>query len=225
VLPVLFLIIFGFVEFGPLFKQWSSTKNLANDAARASSIAGTEVTADYDIVQSVRRSLSDPRYFRFMILYRSASIGGPVPQACLDQAAAKINDTTVVPVGAFQATPTSGPPITDYTSNVIDDHGWDTPPFLACSVYYPRHFVMTEGEFIYDKNKAKSADPLVKKFSLNRFWPSQNRVDFMSGPQDYVGIYIETWYPGSTGIIPARKIGEVAVNQIEPKRYSRNGGA
>jgi Flp pilus assembly protein TadG len=224
VMPILLLIIFAFFEFGPLFRQWSAVKNSANNAARIASTAGTEVTADYDIVRAVRNLPTDRRYFNYLIVFRTSDIKRGVPGECLQQARLHQFASTNEPVGAFQAT-AADPVITDFRSEAMENHNWDTPPLMACSVYYARSFDLPEANFIYNKALALANPTTSRQYSMNRFWPSQNRVDFMSGPQDYVGLYVETNYPGVTGIVRPRQISETSIYQIEPKRYSRNGGA
>ena len=161
-------------------------------------------------------------------LIRAGSVKDEVPSACVTAADAGKGAALLTPVGAFQATATS-PIVTDYTSHAVEDFDWNsgTPPSIACTVFYQRQLLSLKnsGPFVYDRAKVLATPPTVQatppEYSLNRFWPGQFRVDYLNGPQDYVGVYVQSHYDGPTGLLTARTLKSISINQIEPKRATR----
>jgi Flp pilus assembly protein TadG len=223
--PLFVFIIFALVEIGPLFSQWSSGKNTATEGGRMAATAGASVTADWDTFREIRSSATKlGTNLDYVIIFRAASVKSEVPPECITSANANRNAPSTQPVGAFRATSTS-PLVTDYTSHAVEDFDWNsgTPVDIACTVLYPRQLtaITSSGPFIYERTKVLAVAPSVPEYSLNRFWPGQLRVDYLNGPQDYVGVYVQSRYVGPTGIMSSRTIRSTSINQIEPKRASR----
>jgi len=59
VLPVLFLLIFGAVEFGLLFKERLTIASAASSAARTGATMGTRAEADFRILEALEAGLYD----------------------------------------------------------------------------------------------------------------------------------------------------------------------
>jgi Flp pilus assembly protein TadG len=225
VTPLFVFILFALVELGPFFQQWSSSKNGAAEGGRMATAAGTSERADYDLLVEMRNSLrAVGKNLDYVIVFRAKTIKDNVPQSCVDAAEAGRWAATATPVGAFQASKTS-PIVTDYTSTAIESFSWGgaSAPNLACFVLYQRHFdeVRTPGPFTYERARVVAVPPEIPVYSLNRFWPSQYRIDYLNGPQDYVGVYVQSSYYSPTGILQSRKIRTTSVNQIEPKTTDR----
>lgn len=225
VTPLFVFILLGIMELGPLFSQWSTGKNGALEGGRVAQAAGASVTADWETFQELKDSL--PKLgsrLDFAIIFRAGSVKDEVPAECVAAAVSGRGAALLTPVGAFQATATS-PVVTDYTSHAVEDFDWNsgTPPSIACTVIYQRQLLTLKnsGPFIYDRAKVLAAPPTPPEYSLNRFWPGQLRVDYLNGPQDYVGIYIQSHYEGPTGLLTARTLKSISINQIEPKRATR----
>jgi Flp pilus assembly protein TadG len=225
--PLFVFILFALMEIGPLFSQWSSGKNTATEGGRMASTAGASVTADWDTFREIRKSAKKlGTNLDYVIIFRAASVRADVPPECIASADANKNAPSLQPVGAFRATALSSSPlVTDYTSQAVENFDWNsgTPVDIACTVLYPRQFtaITGSGPFIYERTKVLAQAPATPEYSLNRFWPGQLRVDYLNGPQDYVGVYVQSRYVGPTGIISARVIRSTSINQIEPKRASR----
>ncbi len=86
VMPVFFLLIFGVIEFGLVFKDRLTTDNAARVGARAASVAGKDDEADFLILQSIGHGLStmDPSQITRIIVYKADSPEDPVPPSCLN---------------------------------------------------------------------------------------------------------------------------------------------
>jgi Flp pilus assembly protein TadG len=223
--PLFVFILFALMEIGPLFSQWSSGKNAATESGRMAATAGAAVTADWDTFREVRKSARKlGTNLDYVIVFRAASVRTEVPPECIATADANKNAPSLQPVGAFRAT--AAPPlVTDYTSHAVENFDWNSGAAvnLACYVLYPRQLdaITNSGPFIYERSKVLATAPAIPEYSLNRFWPGQLRVDYLNGPQDYVGIYVQSRYVGPTGILSSRVIRSTSINQIEPKRASR----
>jgi hypothetical protein len=225
VTPLFVFILFALVELGPFFQQWSSSKNGAAEGGRMATAAGTSERADYDLLVEMRNSLrSVGKNLDYVIVYRAKTIKDNVPQACVDAAEAGRWAPTATPVGAFQADK-NAPIVTDHTNTAIESFNWGgtSAPSLACFVLYQRHFneIRTPGPFTYERARVIAVPPDLPVYSLNRFWPSQYRIDYLNGPQDYVGVHVQSTYYSPTGILGTRKIRSTSVNQIEPKTTDR----
>jgi Flp pilus assembly protein TadG len=225
VTPLFVFILFALVELGPLFQQWSTGKNAATEGGRMGATAGSSVTADWETFRELRNSLTKlGGNLDYAIIFRAGQIRDDVPQECIAAAEANRQTALTTPVGVFQAD-ASSPVITDHTNHAVEDFDWNsgTPPRIACTVLYQRHFqgITSSIPFVYDRAKVLATAPDTPEYSLNRFWPSQFRVDYLNGPQDYVGIYVQSRYYGPTGILKTRVLKNTSINQIEPKRASR----
>lgn len=85
VAPVFFMLIFGILEFGFLFKDRLTTDNAARVGARSASVAGAADEADFIILQSVAHGLNtmDPSQINRVIIYKADNPDDPVPPLCL----------------------------------------------------------------------------------------------------------------------------------------------
>jgi hypothetical protein len=225
VTPLFVFILFALVELGPFFQQWSSSKNGAAEGGRMATAAGTSERADYDLLVEMRNSLKNVgKNLDYVIVFRAKTIKDNVPDECVNAAEAGRDLLTATPVGAFQGEPTD-PVTTDYAATAVESFNWggNGAPNLACFVLYQRHFneVRSPGAFIYERARIVVSPPDVPVYSLNRYWPSQYRIDYLNGPQDYVGVYVQSTYYSPTGIVKTRKIRSTTVNQIEPKTTDR----
>ena len=88
VTPVFFLLVFGIMEFGWLYKDWMSVSNASHDGAREGSAAGVDAYADYDILFVVQRSLAAlSKNVDYIIVFKATGPNMPVPGACKTAAA------------------------------------------------------------------------------------------------------------------------------------------
>jgi TadE-like protein len=221
--PLFFMFILAIFEFGPLFFQFGSVKNGVSEGVRLASIAGSSASADYDTIQSMRNSLKNlGAQLDYVIVYKAQNMHAGPPTAC--KAAAELGMTGVsatAAVGVFNAgNSPAGIPWTPETFDfgiprAIND------PITACNVYYRRMFSTPKAAWIYDRSLAIPTPPALPQFSLDRYYPGSVRIDYQSGPQDYVGVYVQSQYKSPTGMFSARKVRNFGVVRIEPVRANK----
>lgn len=83
--PVFFLLLFAIIEFGLMFRDNLTLANTTRDGARAGSVSGDDLTADYFILQVVDRAIAamPEEQIRQIIVFEAASQDSPVPPSCL----------------------------------------------------------------------------------------------------------------------------------------------
>jgi TadE-like protein len=208
-------IILAIIEFGIFFMFWSGGHNAASETAHEISIAGKSSSADYSGLYASSTALKHlGGRVDYVIVYRAKTLKSTVPQACIEAAKAGKSDSNALkPYGVFVPPAGYVPPSGATLPTTVENFDWDgTPAETACNVYYPRSLAMPKSAFTYDLTTL-AANP-----SLDRFWPGPKRRDSINGPVDCVGVYIQTDYVSTTGIVPTRKITHNAVIQIEPRR-------
>ncbi|MEP6658981.1 MAG: TadE/TadG family type IV pilus assembly protein [Acidimicrobiales bacterium] len=83
VTPVFFLLVFGIMEFGWLYKDWMSVANASHDGAREGSASGVDAYADYNILFVIQRSLAAlSKNVDYIIVFKASGPNDPVPGAC-----------------------------------------------------------------------------------------------------------------------------------------------
>jgi Flp pilus assembly protein TadG len=82
--PLVFLVIFGILEFGWAFHDKLTVGNMSQSGARAASTQGNDPLADYQFVQAVDKAASAlPRgQIQYVVLYKAASATDHVPASC-----------------------------------------------------------------------------------------------------------------------------------------------
>jgi hypothetical protein len=215
---LVFLLFFGLIlaviEFGVFFMFWSTGRNAASESAHEAAVVGADSAADFATLRAARTQLNQiGGRLDYFIIYRASSIREEVPAECLAAAeAGKNNLSATAPHGYFQ---------TKDGQTSVEAFDWRTTdrPKIACNVYYRRNvsLAVPNGEAPFRYN----VDDVATTPSLDRFWPGGFRTDWITGPVDYVGIYIQTRYTTLTGIVPSRVVKHRAIVQIEPKRGSR----
>ncbi len=89
VAPLMFLAIFGVMEFSLLFRTSLGASNASADGARTASVAGRDLDADYRTLRQIDKSaaaLPDDVIQR-IVIFRATDFDDPVPAACLTVAA------------------------------------------------------------------------------------------------------------------------------------------
>ncbi len=84
-IPLFFLIVFGIIEGGLLFRDRLTTTSAAHDAARAATVSGDELSADrhvLDVMQDSSAPLPDGIIER-IVVFKASGPGATVPTACL----------------------------------------------------------------------------------------------------------------------------------------------
>ncbi len=202
-------IVLSLIEFGVFFMHWSTGRNASSEGAHEIAVAGRSSTADYSAIKAVKKQLNTlGGQVDYVIVYRAKNIKDSLPDVCLAAADAGLAGTDATePHGVFIAPDGSPTP---------EDFDWvNKRATTACNIYYKRNIDLVPafmGSFIYDRNT------VVTNPSLDRFWPGGFRTDWMNGPVDYVGFYMQTRYDSLTGVIPDRKVRHNTIIQIEPRR-------
>lgn len=93
VTPLLFMLVFGVIEFGTAWFHRSAVEDMSAVGARAGSVAGNDAVADFSILQAVRRATADTGAVTVVVVYRASAPGDPLPDAC--RTASVVNTTTV----------------------------------------------------------------------------------------------------------------------------------
>ena len=209
VFGIFMAIVLSLIEFGVFFMHWSTGRNAASEGAHEIAIAGRSNTADYSAIRAVKKQVNAlGGKIDYVIVYRAKNIKDSVPPACLAAAeAGKSGTDASEPHGVFVA-PDGSP-----TPEAFD---WvNKRATIACNIYYKRNLDLVPasmGSFIYDRNTV-TTNP-----SLDRYWPGGFRTDWMNGPVDCVGFYMQTTYQSVTGVVPTRKVRHNTIIQIEPRR-------
>lgn len=93
VTPLLFMLVFGVIEFGTAWFHRSAVEDMSAVGARAASVSGSDAVADYQILQAVRRATADTGAVTAVVVYRATAPGDPLPDAC--RTASVVNTATV----------------------------------------------------------------------------------------------------------------------------------
>jgi hypothetical protein len=81
--PLFFLLVLGLMEFGNFFRNSMAVNNAAVNAAREGSTSANDGFADYNVLVTAQRLLSDlDRGADYVVVYKATSPSAPVPEAC-----------------------------------------------------------------------------------------------------------------------------------------------
>jgi Flp pilus assembly protein TadG len=84
IMPLLMLVLFGFMEYSNLFKDKMSVSNAAHDSAREASQSANFYDADFSVLVIAGRSLrSLSADVNKVIVFKASSTSDAVPPACL----------------------------------------------------------------------------------------------------------------------------------------------
>ena len=74
--PLFFLVIFGIFEFGLVFRQYLTVVNTTRNTARAATVAGNNVDADYRILQEFSRSSKAIKQseIKFIVVFKAPTV-------------------------------------------------------------------------------------------------------------------------------------------------------
>ncbi len=197
VAPLLFLILFGIIEFGFIFKDSQALNNMARAGVRVGAITGdaTDPSSDYQILTA--------------ILGADAGLSGQIQEVIIfDATPANGNVPEAVPQACLNASPTS--------NGVSGD----------CNIYSSTELkTVSQNLTSYDSQMITDFGPTGSGSNVCGPWdaawcPSQRIVSQSgnsgSGP-DYVGIYITALHTNVTGWFGSRTLTDTAVMQLEPQ--------
>ena len=196
--PVIFLLLFGVLEFGSLLYSYETLTNGSTSIARTAAIMGSDATADYEIVQAAKKSLAgvQTNQIQRMVIWNatpragcsSASCQGPgsvVPPTCLTGSSTTYSCNTYTP--------------TPHWSNSLTAAAFDCAPNPA-----PTY--------------ADAWCPTTRKTAQV---PAPGCTSNCLGPPDYVGIYIEYRHNWITGLFGTSvTLRETKITRLEPTRLT-----
>ncbi|MCU0311183.1 MAG: pilus assembly protein [Acidimicrobiales bacterium] len=220
VAPVFFLIVFGIIEFGLMYRDLLTTQDAVSDGARSAAIAANnlgaldddpppvtgdppilpEATADFVTIKALRQGLGTipVEWIEKIVIFRAqdptaGSAADQVPQTCKDG------------VGTSGSGPNANPAL-----NYVG----------ACNVY--------DAELAFRAYESKNTDYFNCAESAGSpecNWPGIARVNdpvnpiaapSYSGP-DFVGVYVEISRPYLTGLFGTQfDFSEAVITRLEP---------
>jgi hypothetical protein len=196
VLPILFYFLFGIIEYGLVFKSYSTLGNDLRVASRMAAVKGSDVDADFAILQAIKRETKaiDMSSIQRIVVYKanapsSTSPPKPVPAACL-----------------------AGPPDSPFTLGAPN----------YCNVYgVSRDFNGARIAADYDcisQSWAGDAAGTTGWCPTRRFSAANAGGTPNFGPPDTVGVYMEVRHKYMTGLFGTFKtLSATYYNAIEPK--------
>jgi hypothetical protein len=189
VVPLLFTVLFGTMEFAWFLKDRMTINNAALDAARELSSSASIAEADFNALRRANKTLSAlgklPEAIVVFKATATSGAGAKVPAECLT-ATARMQGGIVDVCNVYS-------PINVY--DVSGDFDVDATDFGHSPL-----------------------DPFAPSTKLDRYYPARSRSDRRS-QLEYVGIYIEVDYRPLTGVLNnSRIISATSVVPIESRR-------
>jgi TadE-like protein len=90
VTPLFLVLIFGIIELGPLFLNWSATRTASTAAAREGSISGSDPRTDYYVLRGVKKFRgSSLGAFQSAIVWKAPDPDAETPVDCMEAAKSK----------------------------------------------------------------------------------------------------------------------------------------
>jgi hypothetical protein len=82
--PILFFMMFSILEFGLAFRDYLALANSTRDGARAASVFGKDIYADYDILQEIASAsgVIDTENVQRIVIFKASGPNSTVPTAC-----------------------------------------------------------------------------------------------------------------------------------------------
>jgi hypothetical protein len=211
-----FMIIFGIMEMGFLFRNYLTVSNTAAEAARAASVYGSSEEADFQILRSAEHGVAamGVEQLDFVVIWRAAGPESQLPPQCRP--------------------PAYGGSGTQYHNS----RGFDTDPsnYFAvdeindpeCNVYLPGDFSLNLID-VTDIDSDGDTTENTPYFgctgvadNVDWGWCPLVRVDSISGNAgsgtDYVGIYVQAKHNYLTGFFQNQStLSSTKIIRIEPE--------
>jgi hypothetical protein len=189
VIPLLFTVLFGTMEFAWFLKDRMTVNNAALESARELSSSASNGEADYNALLRAHKTLSAlGKTAKTIVVFKASAtngVGAVVPPQCLTGVARSTGGVRNV-CNVYSA------------ANIYDPTGR-----LAIDVTQFGYSVL---------------DPFAASTKLDRFYPARTRSDKKS-TAEYVGVYVEVDYHPLTGVLRnSRLISATSVSPIEARR-------
>lgn len=211
--PLLILLVIGFIELSGALRSRSATSHLASAGGRMASVAGADPMADQLILARMANETAGlgSAQIDYIVVWHAQGPGESVPEACRPTSTAEPNQTSLG----------------------VGDGGIDAVG--ACNVYVRPHaqggaFEMASGATAEEPSHyfgcQGPADPEADH-KLDCSWPGKNRRvltsprDFLgtAAPTDFVGVHVEVRHDMHTPMLPDLAYADATLNLIEPQGY------
>ena len=204
-----FMIIFGILEMGFLFRNYLTISNTAAESGRAASVYGSDVDADFQILRAAEHGVAamGVEQLDYIVVWRADDPNDTVPNICRpDQG------------GSTRFHPGRGRTVDPQIDVAVGDGETDR----ECNVYLPGDFSLNyfdpsnpgvKTPHFGCENDTDNVDwgwcPLVREDGVNS--------NGMTGP-DYVGIYVQMRHRFLTGFIQTEtSLSSQKIVRIEPE--------
>lgn len=99
--PILFFMMFSILEFGMAFRDYLALANTTRDGARAATVYGSDLYADYDILQEIASAsgVISRQDIERIVVFKATGPNSSVPTAC--KTASVINVCNSYPASAL----------------------------------------------------------------------------------------------------------------------------
>jgi hypothetical protein len=128
ILPLFVALIFGIIEVGSMFLNFSAVRNASRDAARQASASASSATADQEALLTAGKSLSTLiGSLEGMIIFKADSLNDEVPANCLTalHTGTPLLLTDPEKCNIYSASQVRNPDITHFGAPVVDLSYWD----------------------------------------------------------------------------------------------------
>lgn len=175
--PVLFLFLFGILEFGILFYANQTITNGSTAIARTAAIQGSDLEADYQIIQAAKSAMGgvNSSSINRIVIFRATGPTTPVPAACKtggSSSSLKCNVYTPIPhfgssltAAAFDCAPSPAPNYADAwcpTTRKTALTGSNGPPdYLGIYIEYTHEWVtgLFGSDIVLSETKITKLEP------------------------------------------------------------------
>jgi len=200
VTPVFLLLMFGILEYGLLFRNNLTTNNASQEGARAASVGGRALEADFLTLQTLEHGIAAMGLegLNYVVIFNANDPANPVSPGL----GYEIPDGHACHSGSVQQVCNYYVP-GDFAQELVDGGGNDTDFFRCVGT---------------DPNDA--TDP-PDAGNLDGFWCPGTRNAGLGDNSDLVGVYVNTTHVYLTGFFGERQtLDATTVIRVEPDEDS-----
>ena len=209
-----FLIIFGIMEMGFLFRNYLTVANASSEAARAASVYGADEAADFQIIRSAEHGVAamGVEQLDYMVIWRAAGPESQVPAQCRPDLG---GGTRYHSARGFDTDPANYQPVDE-----INDP--------ECNVYIPGDFSLNLIDVNDDDGDGDTTENTDYfgctgvAANVDWGWCPLVRINTLTGNAgagtDYIGIYVQAKHNYLTGFFQNQStVTSTKIIRIEPE--------